>query len=83
MDPVQSEAERLFREVQANDDKLGRYSDHEGTDGGPTFYLWSKGYKAFKSHCQRSIRDHRAAIETMEKLQRLNEARAAHKPSQD
>lgn len=74
-DPIQKMAEDLFHEVQANDDRLGKYSDHEGTDGGPSFYLWSQGYKTFKSHCVRSIRDHETAIATMKKLQNLNETR--------
>lgn len=72
---VQKMAEKLFHEVQANDDRLGQYSDHEGTEGGPTFYLWTQGYGKFRAHCLRSIRDHETAISTMKKLQKLNEAR--------
>lgn len=68
-------AQKLFLEVCKNDDRLGRYSDHEGDDGGPTYYMWSQGYAIFRSHCIRSIRDHMKAVETMKKLQKLNEAR--------
>jgi hypothetical protein len=55
----------LFREVQANDDRLGRYSDHEGDNDGPTYQIWQAGYKTFKAHCQRAIHDHETAIVTM------------------
>jgi hypothetical protein len=73
--PIQKMAVRYFREVQANDDRLGQYSDHEGNEDGPSFFLWTQGYTTFKKHCERSIRDHEKAIETMKKLQKLNEAR--------
>lgn len=75
MSDIPKSAEKLFREVQANDDLIGHYSDHEGTEGGPTFYLWALGYEKFKSHCIRAIKDHRTAIATFKKLQKVNETR--------
>jgi hypothetical protein len=65
----------LFKEVRVNDDRLGAYSDHEGDAEGPTAYIWSLGYEAFRDHCRRAIKAHETAIVTMKKLQELNETR--------
>lgn len=65
----------LCAEIQACDDRIGRYSDHEGTEEGPTYHLYQLGFATFKSHCIRAIEDHEAAIIVFKKLLKLNRTR--------
>ena len=64
-------------EVRKCDDQIGRYSDHEGEESGPTWYMWQSGYETFKYACSRALADHKQAIHVWEQLQKLNEARRA------
>lgn len=61
--------------VRYCDDRLGRYSDHEGDENGPTFHLWQKGDIDFEMHCLRAIEDHKKAITVWRKFLRLNAKR--------
>lgn len=51
---------RLCREMQKNDDRLGRFSDHEGTEDGPTWQAFKEGYLARRA--LEAIQLHRNAI---------------------
>lgn len=66
----------LFEELRKANDELGRYSDHEGDEGGSTFYFWKQGRTAFAAQCERAIEDHNRAIKLWRKLRDLNRFRA-------
>lgn len=59
--------------VQVCDDRIGRYSDHEGDENGPTFYHWKKGMEGFMDHCDRAIADHYEAVMVWRKFKRFAE----------
>lgn len=63
--------EALLTAVQVCDDRIGRYSDHEGNEEGPTFYHWKQGREAFQRHCDRAIGDHQEAIKVFRRFKRL------------
>lgn len=71
----------LFDSVRACNDRLGRYSDHEGNEDGSTFYFWRKGPAAFEKQCERAIRDHESAISAWRSLQHANNLRRYSKDS--
>lgn len=66
----------LCKEMSACDDRLGKYSDYEGTEDGPTFYLWEQGVEDFDAQCKAAIRQHAIAIAAWRKFQKLNRFRA-------
>jgi hypothetical protein len=72
---VQEELLKLCSTIQQIDDALGRYADYEGSEEGPTFYLYGRGYKEFGEHCDRAIQDHKIAVQRWKALKRFNEQR--------
>ncbi len=61
---------KLCEEMMANDNALGRFSDHEGVPDGPTWIAFKEGYLAQRA--LEAIRLHRKAIDLWGKLYNLH-----------
>ncbi len=62
----------ICTEKARTDDALGRFSDHEGEDIGPTWHLFSKlNYHRYADHVEYEIGLHKQQIRTMRTLLRL------------
>src|SRR5689334_2687164 len=72
----QQKSLQLCKEMSTCDDRLGHYSDYEGTEDGPTFHLWSQGVEAFDLQCKAAIKQHAVAIALWKKFAKLNRMRA-------
>jgi hypothetical protein len=61
--------------IRECDDRIGRYSDHEGNKDGPTYYFWAQGKTKFEEHALRAIHDHQLALKAWRKALKLNDKR--------
>lgn len=73
--PTEKELLKLCEEVRRCDDTLGKTSDHEGQQDGPTYRLWGAGRESFRNHAEAIISWHQHAITVWKRLLRLNDRR--------
>lgn len=67
---------QLCKEMATSDDRLGQYSDYEGDEHGPTFYLWNQEIEVFDRQCAAAIKQHAIAMAIWKKFGKLNRMRA-------
>lgn len=73
--PTEKQVIEMCDAVRECDDNLGRCSDHEGSDEGPTFRVWNLGPAKFKHHAEAVISWHQHAISVYRRLLKMNERR--------
>jgi hypothetical protein len=61
--------------IQEIDDALGKRSDHEGDENGPTWYLWNQDPRDFELIAQEQINNHHRAVYHWTKLRSMNRRR--------
>lgn len=75
MKPGKGEVLKACAKVQEIDDALGKRSDHEGDENGPTWYLWNLGPEKFEAVAREQVNNHNRARYTWEKLRSMNRRR--------
>lgn len=68
---------QFCEESRAIDDSLGRYSDHEGDENGPTYSLFLQPVDAYLDHAEHVIELCRRKVRLMNKLRNLKIRAAA------
>lgn len=74
--PTEAQVLAMCRAINALDDALGKFSDYEGDESGPTYYLWKKGVHTFNVKADEAIELHRRAIKEWQAARALNKRRA-------
>ena len=59
--------------IRVIDDKLGQFSDYEGNENGPTWYMWTRGVDKFELRCNQAIELHQRAIKIWEDARLIND----------
>jgi len=73
--PTKQQVLGICNSIRDVDDQLGRFSDYEGGQNGPTWAVWNVSKEIFAARCEQSITLHQQAITRWKRAAALNARR--------